>query len=390
MLVKTDNQHYTDIADSIRGVVPELFYDGNVNTIVYDDNIKVSYSYIHYTDYEINELTLGEMFEVVFNDSVYQADLRVTGATYYVGNGSLYLNSIADTGEPFAIIILPLGLIFNTRAVGTYYFKVTREQNHRRYKPSEMKPALDMCFADYGIAYNDDGTIATTYGYKAIGCCGNTSLTTVNFSPRTTEIGNWAFAETSNLKNIVIPEGVKTIGYKAFSGTGIVSVTLPESLIEIGNYAFSDSSSYFTTINMPNNITRIGSYAFDGCHKLKITSLPENLIELGADAFMNCQAITISSVPKSLKRLGSSVFFGCYGITNFTFHEDIEEVGYTCFDACKNLTTVTFKGKPNKIYKNSFDRCERLTRIYVPWSEGEVADAPWGATGATITYNYVG
>lgn len=53
--------------------------------------------------------------------------------------------------------------------------------------------------------------------------------------------------------------------------------------------------------------------------------------------------------------------------------------------------TVTFEGKPSgNTAKNIFQGCINLTEIKVPWAEGEVANAPWGATNATITYNYTG
>ena len=41
------------------------------------------------------------------------------------------------------------------------------------------------------------------------------------------------------------------------------------------------------------------------------------------------------------------------------------------------------------IASNAFENCQDLTDIYCPWAEGEVANAPWGATKATIHYNYV-
>ena len=51
------------------------------------------------------------------------------------------------------------------------------------------------------------------------------------------------------------------------------------------------------------------------------------------------------------------------------------------------MKTVTFKGKPT-ISDSAFLNCGNLTTINVPWAEGEVANAPWGATNATINYNY--
>lgn len=48
---------------------------------------------------------------------------------------------------------------------------------------------------------------------------------------------------------------------------------------------------------------------------------------------------------------------------------------------------VYFDGVPESIGTNAFDYAS-VTDIYVPWAEGEVANAPWGATSATIHYNH--
>ena len=51
------------------------------------------------------------------------------------------------------------------------------------------------------------------------------------------------------------------------------------------------------------------------------------------------------------------------------------------------LTTIYFKGTPVSVSSAAFPE-ESITDIYVPWSKGEVANAPWGATNAMIHYNY--
>lgn len=58
------------------------------------------------------------------------------------------------------------------------------------------------------------------------------------------------------------------------------------------------------------------------------------------------------------------------------------------FYYCSNLNTVTFKTRLSALPSTVFVGCSSLTTINVPWSEGAVIDAPWGATNATINYNY--
>lgn len=67
--------------------------------------------------------------------------------------------------------------------------------------------------------------------------------------------------------------------------------------------------------------------------------------------------------------------------------------GYTTvrsnmFYNCTALASVAFKSTPTTIAADAFTGCDALTAISVPWAEGAVAGAPWGATNATITYNY--
>jgi hypothetical protein len=65
----------------------------------------------------------------------------------------------------------------------------------------------------------------------------------------------------------------------------------------------------------------------------------------------------------------------------------VAEISNYAFSNCDGLTSVTFEGIPTKIGSLVFNSCDNLTDIYVPWAEGEVSDAPWGATKATIHYN---
>lgn len=74
-----------------------------------------------------------------------------------------------------------------------------------------------------------------------------------------------------------------------------------------------------------------------------------------------------------------------------SIHSGINIINPAAFANCTGLTSVTFEGKPSgNMAKNIFQGCVNLTEIKVPWAEGAVANAPWGATNATITYNYTG
>lgn len=62
----------------------------------------------------------------------------------------------------------------------------------------------------------------------------------------------------------------------------------------------------------------------------------------------------------------------------------------SAFVACMALTELTFRTTPAVIGATAFMACTNIKTIRVPWAEGAVANAPWGATSATIIYNYTG
>ena len=81
-------------------------------------------------------------------------------------------------------------------------------------------------------------------------------------------------------------------------------------------------------------------------------------------------------------------FYYCKNLALTSLPESLTSIGNYAFYSCTSLTSITFKGTPSSIMSSAFNGCTNLTDIKVPWAEGAVANAPWGATNATITYNY--
>lgn len=118
---------------------------------------------------------------------------------------------------------------------------------------------------------------------------------------------------------------------------------------------------------LPGDLTTIGYSAFSGCPKLALTSLPSGITRIGYYAFNGCRNLAITRLPPRITNIGFGVFANCTG-----------------------LTSITFEGNPKTIHSSAFNGCSNLTTIKVPWSQGQVANAPWGASNATIIYDYTG
>ena len=91
--------------------------------------------------------------------------------------------------------------------------------------------------------------------------------------------------------DVVIPDGVTTIGEDAFSGSSLTSVSIPDSVTSIGGEAFSYCSS-LTSVSIPDSVTSIGYRAFYGCSRLTSVSIPDSVTSIGDSAFSYCSSLT--------------------------------------------------------------------------------------------------
>lgn len=159
-------------------------------------------------------------------------------------------------------------------------------------------------------------------------------------------------------------------------------------------YALVDGS--ITKFNVPKGTTKIGDYAFAYCAALNEIDIPNSVVSIGERAFWYGEFERIA-LPDSIREISDAAFTCCTNLTEITFPSSLEVLGEGVFDTCNNLTSVTFSGTPIQINQNAFSgkaapgsvaKRPPITSIMVPWAEGAVAGAPWGATQATITYNY--
>ena len=154
----------------------------------------------------------------------------------------------------------------------------------------------------------------------------------------------------------------------------------------VDNAFYRDETLSITSL--PACIESIGNYAFASCTNLALTSLPSGLTSIGDQAFASCTNLALTSLPSGLTSIGANAFQGCTNLALTSLPSGLTSIGANAFQGCTGLTSITFTGKPTTISSSAFAGCTNLTTINVPWAEGEVANAPWGATIATINYNY--
>ncbi len=170
--------------------------------------------------------------------------------------------------------LLAISVAIAVIAFGLFFFRFT--------------DTLDATF-DYSV--NADGSI-TIKGYSA-----NPKTLTIpdeiDGKP-VRHIAPYAFgSHDSELKKVILPEGIETIGERAFADiTTLKTVELPSTLKEIGRGAFMNCAE-LQNIDLPVGLTTLDAEVFDGCIRLSSLKIPASVTAIGVDCFASCESLKL-------------------------------------------------------------------------------------------------
>lgn len=133
-----------------------------------------------------------------------------------------------------------------------------------------------------------------------------------------TSIGARAFERCNTITSVMVPSGVSRIGVGAFSGCDrLKKVVLHEGIVTIADFAFCFSGR-LETVNLPDGVKKIGLDAFAGCSNLAELRIPDSVKEIGACAFSSCRKMKTLHLPDVLvKELGANGIKDLYGYKSF-------------------------------------------------------------------------
>ena len=165
--------------------------------------------------------------------------------------------------------------------------------------------------------------------------------------------------------------GATKIIRSAFSYNPIISVTIPNSVTSIEDYAFGNCTS-LSNITIPNSVTSIGESAFSGCTSLISVTIPNGVTSMGDSLFANCYSLTSVTIPDSVTMIGSSTFSYCKALTSITIPSAVTRIGSFALQigSTTNKATITMlPTTPPTIQSNTFN-ASKLEKIIVPAGTG--------------------
>ena len=245
------------------------------------------------------------------------------------------------------------------------------------------------------VTYNDKSYIVIGIGEGAF--LHNYDLTKITMGNSIKEIGDYAFTNCLGLTSITLPTSLRTIGYSAFGGSGLKSITIPDSVtiddlafngtpienITISNSAMLmgggifDDTPWFTN-QQSNELIYAGSHLYRyNCDLPKDLTviIPEGTIGIAGDALngewggithYDLTSIIRLEIPKSVRYIGNDIFAeNEVELQSLSLEEGLEVVGEHAFYGANKLRELVIPNSVREIKKYAFYNCTSLKKLTV-------------------------
>ena len=204
-------------------------------------------------------------------------------------------------------------------------------------------------------------------------------LRSVSIPESVEHIGNYAFCSCTNLENVSFGQSsnLKSFGGYAFNMCKLSQITIPDSTENIGAGAFSVNP--LVSVVIPYSVTNIGDEAFYLCKNLERISIPGSVTTIGIAAFWYCEkleTITIASsnsyyysVDGMILSKDGTVLHSCPSAKgNVTIPESVIRIEDLAFADCRQLERIEFESdnRLEIIGYRSFNDCFKLSAIELP------------------------
>lgn len=187
------------------------------------------------------------------------------------------------------------------------------------------------------------------------------------------------FKNCLDLTSVTLNEGLKVICNYAFQGSGIKSITVPNSVEIMGSYICQNALTLESVII---NTPKLGAYAFDGCAALTTVQLAGNTTAVSNYMFKGCTSLVSIQLPDTITEIGQHAFENCTSMTQITLPTELKTIQTSAFQNT-GLTSVKIPSKVTNIFGSAFENCANL--VSVELNEGLETLGVVGSTGSNPT-----
>ena len=223
----------------------------------------------------------------------------------------------------------------------------------------------------YGVSDEAMTSIANTFGdYLFAGC---KQLESIKTPTSLIEIGNNVFAE-SGLTSIDLNRGLTTLAPYAFWNTKLSSITIPNTVIHIGD-KYSVDNPFAYSYELKSITLEVGNTIYLTAADGKL------LVDTKRKAVVT--ALGNADIPEGFTWIGQNAFCNRPELVNFTIPNWVTQIGGNSFSQCANLESVVISNQMTTITNSAFTECPKLTSVTIPSSVTKIMYNALGNTGLT-------
>lgn len=213
------------------------------------------------------------------------------------------------------------------------------------------------------------GTKASAYDFEV----DEVYYTVVSIEDLTCAIAPRYYDASNYSGDFIIPKEVQykgrtfkviKIDANAFLKSSVSSVTIPEGITAIGNYAFSQCKK-IVSMQLPSTVTSIGVGSFLDCTSLASITLPKSINTIGGRAFSGCTSLTHISIPNGIPSISEEAFKGCTSLVDISIPQSVKEIGKSAFEDCTALKDFTVPSSCDYIRDYAFIGCNKLKKLII-------------------------
>lgn len=157
-----------------------------------------------------------------------------------------------------------------------------------------------------------------------------------------TKVAYDAFYHCTEITSVTLPDSIKSIGEYAFGKCySLTSIAIPEGVTEIPDDCFYNDT-LLAEVNFPDGLTAIGNEAFYHCAGPALLELPAGLTTIGTAAFIFCDSIRSLGIPGSVSTIGDWAFSRCSNLQFAQLGEGVDTIGFCAFRECGNLRYINY------------------------------------------------
>ena len=181
------------------------------------------------------------------------------------------------------------------------------------------------------------------------------------------------FTGSNSLQTVVFEEGMTWLpGYILAGCSGFTTVKIPETVTEIGKGAFRDCSR-LKSIEIPESVTEIGSHTFSNT-KLGSIRVPDTVTDMGDHVFSGCTELKEVTLPNIRQNIMAGMFEGCTSLEKIVLPETVTAIRSDAFEGCTALKDITWSKAPEIIESNAFRNCSALKEVTIPGTVKSIGD----------------